>query len=110
MVTSEKLFKQVHTNNEGVFSFRILRANSRLTREKWNPPPLFIGEGKGKYEPSHTISTVGSTQYQRTRSCELTPPDNTSHPHASSRHKFSIRPPGHKQIIQTTDYEQHIQN
>jgi len=96
---------------KGVFGSRILGANSRLTREKWNPPPpLFIGEGKGEYELSHSIPTVRSTQYQRTKSRELTPPDITSHPHVLSKHNFSIRPPRHKHIIQTTNYEEHIQN
>ena len=89
---------------KGVFGSRILEANSRLTREKWNPPPpLFIGEGKREYELSHSIPIVGSTQYQRTRSRELTSPDITSHPHTLSKHNFSIRPPGHKQTIQTTN-------
>ena len=76
---------------KGLFDSRILEANSWLTREKWNPPPpLFIGEGKGEYELSHTISTAGSIQYQRPRSRELALPDITSHPYASSNQNFPL--------------------
>jgi len=96
---------------KGLLGSQILGANSRLTREKWNPPPpLFIGEGKGEYEPSHTISTVGSTQYQQPRSRELTPPDITSHPYASNKVTKIFHSASRTQTNHNVDYEEHTQN
>jgi len=81
-----KTLQPVHTDyKDNSLDSRILGANSRLTREKWNLPPLlFIGGGKGKYELSRLISTVGSTQHQRSRSRDFALPESTSHPHTSN--------------------------